>query len=322
MRSPVCAPAAPLHTAGPAGPRATACIGPTCRHASAALACSVARPELEEPRRARQLGHPRRGPAAAGDARPALGVAARTQRLAGPAGTPPGAGRTRGATTVCQGPARLSRVLCRQIRWPSGMYTASSPSCGTYTPGVWSRACAGAAKVPRCMMRARSRVPTGFQAQRGTAAAAPRLAGVRLSAERAPLRAHRLGYRGRQDTNRGRRTLVGNALSASTPAPARPRRAPAARSRRWRAGRRARARRRTAPPPQRGCCAGGGRRPGRAPGPPRRPGPRGPRRRRARGGAAGAGTAAPPRRAAAAAGAPRRAPRPPPAAGLKRVGRP
>ncbi len=168
MRSPVCAHATPSHTAGPAGPRATACIGPTCRHASAALACSVARPELEEPRRARQLGHPRRGPAAAGGARPALGVAARTERLAGPAGTTPGAGRTRGATTVCQGPARLSRVLCRQMRWPSGMYTASSPSCGTYTPGVWSRACAGAAKVPRCTMRARSRVPTGFQAQRGT----------------------------------------------------------------------------------------------------------------------------------------------------------
>jgi len=116
---------------------------------------------------------PLKHPAARGEGRQRPGAPVpRSESRHAPAGwqgrrVPRGAGRTRGATTVSQGPARLSRVLCRQMRWPSGMYTASSPSCGTYTPGVWSRACAGPARSA-----AAQRAPgTGFQQGSGRGAA-------------------------------------------------------------------------------------------------------------------------------------------------------
>ncbi len=44
-------------------------------------------------------------------------------------------------TMESQGPCSLLLLWERNLRWPTCRYTTSSPSCGTYTPGVRQLTC-------------------------------------------------------------------------------------------------------------------------------------------------------------------------------------
>ena len=50
-------------------------------------------------------------------------------------------------TMESQGPCSLLLLWDRNLRWPTCRYTTSSPSCGTYTPGVRQLTCTRNAKT-------------------------------------------------------------------------------------------------------------------------------------------------------------------------------